>query len=76
MLNSATVEKLRDMKLSAMARCFDRQLTDSNISALSFEERFGMLVDVEWSTRRNNRLKRLIKAATAISQEIATVEKI
>jgi len=63
MLNSETVEKLRSMKLSTMARYFDNQLSDANISSLTFEERFGMLVDIEWTTRRNNRLKRLIKAA-------------
>ena len=63
MLNSETVEKLRSMKLSTMARYFDKQLADANISSLTFEERFGILVDIEWTTRRNNRLKRLIKSA-------------
>lgn len=63
MLNSETVEKLRDMKMGTMARKFGEQLASPNISALSFEERFGMLVDIEWTTRRNNRLKRLIRAA-------------
>ena len=63
MLNSETVEKLRTMKLSTMARYFDKQLSNADISSLTFEERFGILVDVEWTTRRNNRLKRLIKAA-------------
>ena len=28
-----------------------------------FEDRFGMLVDVEYSNRKNNRLKRLIRQA-------------
>ena len=64
MMNSETVEKLRSMKLSAMAKYFDKQLSDADISSLTFEERFGILVDVEWTTRRNNRLKRLIRAAT------------
>jgi len=75
MLNSETVEKLRSMKLSTMARYFDRQLSDANISSLTFEERFGMLVDVEWTTRRNNRLKRLIKAAN-YSESGAALEDI
>ena len=51
------------MKLSVMAIHFKEQLSDSAVSELSFEERFGMLVDVEWATRKSNRLKRLIKAA-------------
>lgn len=28
-----------------------------------FEDRFGMLVDIEYCSRKNNRLKRLIKNA-------------
>jgi DNA replication protein DnaC len=63
MMNSETVEKLRSMKLGTMARYFNKQLSDADISSLTFEERFGLLVDVEWTTRRNNRLKRLIKSA-------------
>jgi DNA replication protein DnaC len=75
MLNSETVEKLRSMNLSAMARYFDNQLADANISSLTFEERFGILVDVEWTTRRNNQLKRLIKSAN-YSQSNAALEDI
>jgi DNA replication protein DnaC len=30
---------------------------------MAFEERFGLLVDAEWSARKSNRLKRLIKNA-------------
>ena len=63
MFNSETTQKLRSMKLSTMAKYFDQQLTNADISNLSFEERFGMLVDIEWATRQNNRLKRLIRAA-------------
>jgi DNA replication protein DnaC len=63
MLTNTTVEKLREMKLSTMARHFDKQLKDSEMIAMPFEDRFGMLVDIEWTTRQNNRLKRLIKSA-------------
>ena len=63
MLDNATFEKLRDMKLSAMASSFRKQLTDKALNELSFEERFGLLVDAEWTARKNNRLKRLIKSA-------------
>ena len=33
-----------------------------NIAELSFEDRFGLLVDKEWMTRKNNHLTRLIKS--------------
>lgn len=35
----------------------------TNISSLPFEDRFGLLVDQEWTSRKNNHLKRLIKQA-------------
>lgn len=63
MLNNTTAEKLRDMKLGVMARAFEKQLSDTAISEMTFEERFGLLVDLEHTTRRNNRLKRLIHSA-------------
>ena len=63
MLSESTVSKLHDMKLSVMAKTFKAQMNDCNISALSFEERFGLIVDEEWVARKNNRLTRLIRNA-------------
>jgi DNA replication protein DnaC len=34
------------------------------MNEMAFEERFGLLVDAEWSARKSNRLKRLIKNAS------------
>jgi len=63
MLNNNTVTKLHEMKLSIMAQAFRDQSIDSNFSIMSFEERFGLLVDTEWTARKNNRLTRLIRNA-------------
>ena len=63
MVNEATISKLHDMKLSAMAEAFRQQMQESAMNTLSFSERFGLLVDHEWDTRKNNRLKRLIRKA-------------
>ena len=63
MLQNDTVSKLHEMKLSAMAVAFRGQAEDSAVAELSFEERFGLLVDAEWVSRKNNRLKRLIRKA-------------
>ena len=63
MTNETTIEKLREMRLSAFAASLKEQMSDSSFQSLSFEERLGILVDVEWSSRKNNRLKRLIKSA-------------
>ena len=41
------LNKLYEMHLTVMAKVFKDQLTDPNISKLSFEDRFGLLVDQE-----------------------------
>ena len=46
-----------------MADAFRIQMSDSSMKEVSFEDRFGMLVDIEYTNRKNNRLKRLIKNA-------------
>ena len=63
MLTETTVNKLQEMKLSVMAKAFRAQLTDPNLQGMSFEDRFGLIVDQEWTSRKNNHLKRLIKQA-------------
>ena len=63
MLSENTVTKLHEMRLSVMAQSFKEQIKNGNFNSMSFEERFGLLVDSEWTTRKNNRLKKLIKDA-------------
>lgn len=63
MLDNNTVTKLREMKLNVMADIFKEQMADPKYQSMSFEDRFGMLVDRQWQTRKNNRLKSLIKQA-------------
>ena len=64
MLNQPTFEKLVQIRLSAMALAFRQQSEDPGMVGLSFEDRFGMLVDAEYWSRHNNRLKRNIHKAT------------
>ena len=75
MLTENTITKLREMRLGTMADAFKEQLADPNIAELSFEDRFGLLVDREWTTRKNNHLARLIKNAH-FSEPNACVEDI
>lgn len=63
MLFATTVDKLHDMRLHGMAETFENQLRNSSITELSFEERFGLLVDVEWARRKDNKLRSLINKA-------------
>jgi DNA replication protein DnaC len=62
--NEETIGKLMAMRLTAMANAFRQQLQTPDSVHLSFEERLGILTDIEWTNRKNNRLKKLIQAAT------------
>lgn len=63
MMNEATISRLYEMKMSVMASSYKQQMSDNGISKLSFDERLGLLVDAEWTTRKNNKLKRIIRKA-------------
>jgi DNA replication protein DnaC len=63
MTTQSTINKLIEMRLTAMADAFRTQLHDNVLNHLSFEERLELLVDIEYTSRKNNRLKRLIRNA-------------
>lgn len=63
MTNESTLTKLNEMRMSAMADMYVEQLKNPDYQELSFEDRFGILVDLEWSRRQNSKLERLIKSA-------------
>ena len=62
MLNNPTVEKLRNMKLKVMAHMLSEP--DFALRDLSFEERLGIMVEKEWLSRKNSRIKRLLHSAS------------
>lgn len=64
MLNEQTMEKLYALRLPAMAEAFREQLESPNsCDSLSFQERFGLLVDRQWTWKEDNRMQRLLKNA-------------
>ena len=63
MTNQVTIDKLIEMRFTSMADAFRIQEDDPSVKNLSFDERFGLLVDVEYTSRKSNRFKRLIKGA-------------
>ncbi|WP_207707713.1 ATP-binding protein [Alkaliphilus serpentinus] len=63
MINETTISKLNEMRLTAMADHYRNQLQDTAFQELNFEERFGLIVDLEWSRRKNNKLAKLIRKA-------------
>ncbi len=75
MLSHHTATLLRALKLAGMATAYEEQLTQPPTQALSFEERFGLLVDRERSHRDNTRLQRLLKQAR-LKHTMACIENI
>lgn len=75
MLDQMTLNKLHEMRLSAMAEAFRNQIQDQALAGLSFEERFGLIVDIQWAKRKNNRLARLIRGA-GFSDNSACIENV
>ena len=74
MSNQSTIDKLIEMRLTAMADAFRIQTDDPAMKEVPFEDRFGMLVDVEYSNRKNNRLKRLsLNSQMPASQRLITI---
>ena len=63
MLNAPTLEKLHALKLAAMAAAWNDQQGQADVTALSFDERFGLLVEAEWRARENKRLTRALQEA-------------
>lgn len=60
MTTQSTIDKLIEMRLTSMSDAFRNQMEDPRMKEIPFEDRFGMLVDIEYSNRKSNSLKRLI----------------
>ena len=75
MTKQSTVDKLIAMRLTAMSNAFITQENDASMKEVSFEDRFSMLVDIEFSSRNNNRRKRLMKQA-CLDQPSANISDI
>ena len=52
MTNQSTIDKLIEMRLTSMADAFRNQLNDPKFKEIPFEDRFAMLVDIEYSNRK------------------------
>jgi len=63
MLTHPTRDKLQTLKLSGMSHALVEPLQMADIAALSFEERFGLLVDRELTERDNRRLTTRLRQA-------------
>jgi len=53
MINICTTDKLIEMRLTAMSDAFNIQMNDPKMKDVPFEDRFGLLVDAEYTSRKN-----------------------
>ena len=66
MLNQPTLDKLESLRLHGMAEAFRAQADPAQrggLAGLSFEERFALLVDQEWTWRQNRAWARRLAQA-------------
>lgn len=72
-MSEQTLTKLIEMKLSGMAESYKEQAANKEFQKMAFEDRFSLLVDLEYARRKNNKLQRLIKTATFLNSN-ASIE--
>lgn len=75
MMNQETLRKLIEMRMSAMAELYQEQNTNKEYQTMDFDDRFNLLVDLEYDRRKSNKLERLIKQAT-FNDPTAAIEDI
>lgn len=64
MLTNQTTEKLITMKLHGMVDAIEKQSDTPELKTLSFDDRFGLLVDAEYTARENAKLVTRLKQAS------------
>src|SRR5690554_7462628 len=63
MNNNQTVEKLRHMRINAMADLHLQHVKNNQLGTLTADEYLALLTDHEWEERQNKKINRLIKHA-------------
>ena len=75
MTSEMTILQLKKLHLGAVADEYSRQMDDPNARSLSFDDRLGMMIDIECARRSNNRLAKLTKNA-GFTDKDACVENV
>lgn len=75
MRNKETMRKLLEMRLSGMVEIYEEQTRNLDYEKMTFNQRFNLIVDYEYSRRQSNKLNRLIKQAR-FSDSTAAIEDI
>jgi len=63
MNNEQTLEKMKQMRLTAMVQLHSQQTKDHSHQQLTHDEYLALLIEHEWSDRQNKKVQRLVKLA-------------
>ena len=63
-MNNQTIEKLRNMRLSAMAQLHQQYVKENRFEGITCDEYLAILIDHQWEDRENNKIERLLKQAS------------
>ena len=63
MNNNQTIEKLKQMRLGAMAQLHLQHVKDNRIENITADEYLALLTDHQWEDRQNRKIERLLKQA-------------
>ena len=63
MNNNQTVEKLKQMRLGAMAHLHLQHIRENRLEKLTADEYLALLTDHQWEDRQNRKIDRLLKKA-------------
>ena len=63
-MKNDTLKKLKSMRLPAFAAAYQKQIEqEAQYCSMSFHERLMLLVDAEYDSQHNNKIKKLIRNA-------------
>jgi len=62
-MNNQTIEKLRGMRLGAMARLHLQHVEQNRLTGMACDEYLALLTDHQWEDRENAKTQRLLKQA-------------
>ncbi len=63
MNNTETLEKLKRMRLHAMAQLHNQYMESQQYSSFTPDEYIALLADHQWESRQNNKIQRLLQQA-------------
>lgn len=63
MNNNQTIEKLKAMRLGAMAHLHHQHIKENRLEAMTCDEYLALLTDHQWEDRENRKIDRLLKQA-------------